>query len=99
VPLDSPRGSCTNHCPITDDSRSNCDFPSLDEQHLQAYIYTCMRRLAFFISPELDAGLKALKAQHGTPEAETIRRALTAYLTEKGVLHATPKGGAKTKKR
>ena len=45
-----------------------------------------MRRLAFFISEELEAGLKALKEQHGTPEAETIRRALTAYLTEKGVL-------------
>jgi hypothetical protein len=75
------------------------DFPSLDERYLQAYINAYMRRLAFFISPELDAGLKALKAQHGTPEAETIRRALTAYLTEKGVLHATPKGGTKTKKR
>jgi hypothetical protein len=45
-----------------------------------------MRRLAFFISDDLYAGLKALKAEHGTPEAETIRRALTAYLTEKGVL-------------
>jgi len=45
-----------------------------------------MRRLAFFISEDLDAGLKALKEQHGTPEAETIRRALAAYLAEKGVL-------------
>ena len=76
-----------------------CEFPSLDDETLQAYIDACMRRLAFFISPELDAGLKALKAQHGTPEAETIRRALTAYLTEKGVLQATPKGGTKAKKR
>ena len=58
-----------------------------------------MRRLAFFISPELDAGLKALKTQHGTPEAETIRRALMAYLTEKGVMNPTPKGAPKTKKR
>ena len=84
--------------PIHDQS-IRCDFPSLDAQCRQAYIDTYMRRLAFFISPELDAGLKALKAQHGTPEAETIRRALTAYLTEKGVLQPTPKGGAKTKKR
>lgn len=45
-----------------------------------------MRRLSFFISEPLDAGLKALKREHGTPEAETIRRALTAYLKEKGVL-------------
>jgi hypothetical protein len=45
-----------------------------------------MRRLAFWIPQHLDEGLKALKAEHGTPEAETIRRALTAYLTEKGVL-------------
>lgn len=48
-----------------------------------------MRRLAFFISEDLDAGLKALKEQHGTPEAETIRRALAAYLAEKGVLPET----------
>lgn len=55
-----------------------------------------MRRLAFFISEDLDAGLKALKEQHGTPEAETIRRALAAYLAEKGVL---PQGGSKTPRR
>jgi hypothetical protein len=47
-----------------------------------------MRRLSFFISEDLDAGLKALKNQHGTPEAETIRRALATYLAEKGVLPA-----------
>lgn len=58
-----------------------------------------MRRLSFFISPELDAGLKAMKAQHGTPEAETIRRALTAYLTEKGVLKAGTTKTRKTKAR
>ncbi len=45
-----------------------------------------MRRLSFFISEDLDAGLKALKDEHGTPEAETIRRALAAYLADKGVL-------------
>jgi hypothetical protein len=52
-----------------------------------------------FIPDELEAGLKALKAEYGTPEAESIRRAVTAYLIEKGVLKATPKGGTKTKKR
>jgi hypothetical protein len=58
-----------------------------------------MRRLSFFIAPDLDAGLKALKAEHGTPEAESIRRALAAYLKEKGVLEVQPKGGRSQKKR
>ena len=59
-----------------------------------------MRRLAFFISEDLDAGLKALKEQHGTPEAETIRRALAAYLAEKGVLpQGRPKTTLKQRKR
>jgi metal-responsive CopG/Arc/MetJ family transcriptional regulator len=44
-----------------------------------------MRRVAVFIPEELLAGLKALKAEHGTPEAESIRRAIAAYLAEKGV--------------
>lgn len=58
-----------------------------------------MRRLSFFISDDLDAGLKALKLQHGTPEAETIRRALAAYLAAKGVLKpASSKGGGKKKR-
>jgi hypothetical protein len=45
-----------------------------------------MRRVSLFISEELLAGLKALKVEHGTPEAESIRRALAMYLAEKGVL-------------
>ncbi len=31
------------------------------------------------------AGLDVLKAEHGTPHAENIRRAIAAYLAEKGV--------------
>lgn len=58
-----------------------------------------MRRLAFFISDDLDAGLKALKHEHGTPEAETIRRALAAYLAEKGVLKQKPEKARKRSKR
>ena len=60
-----------------------------------------MRRLAFFISEDLDAGLKALKQEHGTPEAVTIRRALAAYLAEKGVLQTGGKAKAvkRTRKR
>ena len=43
-------------------------------------------------------GLKALKDEHGTPEAESIRRAIAAYLAEKGV-KPTQKGGRRPKKR
>jgi hypothetical protein len=50
------------------------------------YTRTMSRRLNLFIPEHLDSGLKALKEQQGTPEAETIRRALTAYLKDKGVL-------------
>lgn len=39
----------------------------------------------FLISEELDQGLKALKERDGTPESETIRRALADYLERKGV--------------
>jgi hypothetical protein len=53
-----------------------------------------MRRLSFFISEELDVGLKVLKAEHGTPEAESIRRALTEYLGARGVLGTRPKKSA-----
>jgi len=44
-----------------------------------------MRRVAVFIPEELLSGLKVLKADHGTPEAESIRRAIAVYLAEKGV--------------
>jgi hypothetical protein len=57
-----------------------------------------MRRIAVFIPEDLLAGLKALKAEHGTPEAESIRRAIAAYLAEKGVKLA-PKGRRRQTKR
>lgn len=44
-----------------------------------------MRRVSLFIAEDLLAGLDALKAEHGTPHAESIRRAIAAYLVEKGV--------------
>ena len=48
----------------------------------------------------VEAGIKALKEQHGTPDAETIRRALAVYLTEKGVLKAAAtKTGQKRRAR
>jgi hypothetical protein len=43
------------------------------------------KRYSFFIDPELEAGLKELKAKHGTPEAEAIRRAIAEYLVRKGI--------------
>jgi hypothetical protein len=46
------------------------------------------RRYTFYITDELDAALKALKERDGIPEAETLRRALTAYLAEQGILEA-----------
>lgn len=59
-----------------------------------------MRRVSLFISDDLVAGLKALKVEHGTPEAESIRRALAIYLAEKGVLkQATGKTRAPKSKR
>ena len=33
-----------------------------------------------------DGVLEGLKAEHGVPESESIRRAIAAYLAEKGVL-------------
>jgi hypothetical protein len=58
-----------------------------------------MHRISLFVSKELEAGLKALKAEHGTPEAESIRRAIAMYLTEKGLWKAPLKGGRIPKKR
>ena len=55
-----------------------------------------MRRVAVFIPEDLLSGLKALKAEHGTPEAESIRRAIAAYLAEKRVKRLPP---PKTRKR
>ena len=43
------------------------------------------RRVSFFLDEELGEGLKALKERHGTPEAESIRRAIAEYLDRHGV--------------
>jgi hypothetical protein len=55
-----------------------------------------MRRVSLFLSDDLIAGLDALKTEHGTPHAESIRRAIAAYLAEKGV---QVKGVSKTRDR
>jgi hypothetical protein len=46
------------------------------------------KRYTFFITEELDRALKALKARDGMPEAEALRRGLTAFLVQKGILTA-----------
>jgi hypothetical protein len=43
-------------------------------------------KYTFFITPDLNNALKTLKQRDGIAEAEAIRRALAAYLGEKGVL-------------
>jgi hypothetical protein len=53
-----------------------------------------MRRVSLFISEELLAGLDVLKDEYGTPHAESIRRAIAAYLAEKAV---QVKGSSKTR--
>jgi hypothetical protein len=59
-------------------------------------------RAQFLLDPELSAGLKALKRRDGTPEGESVRRALTAYLGKQGVLKTEGKrsaSGPATRKR
>jgi hypothetical protein len=57
-----------------------------------------MTRVSLFIPRDQLEGLEALKEAHGTPVAESIRRAIAAYLGEKGVKVAQ-KGAAGAKKR
>lgn len=58
-----------------------------------------MRRLNFYIPRHLDEGLQALKEREGVLPAETIRRALSAYLRDKGVLRAVREKGDRKRKR
>ena len=44
------------------------------------------RRFNFILSPEQDVALKALHLRDGISPSEATRRALTAFLTRKGVL-------------
>ncbi len=45
----------------------------------------------FYIDVDLAEGLKVLKERTGAPEAESIRRALAAYLRKKGVIKSERK--------
>jgi hypothetical protein len=63
------------------------------------HIMMPMRRVSHFIPDDLLAAMKRLKAEHGTPEAETIRRALSAYLAGKGALRPTKAGGQSRRRK
>ena len=54
------------------------------------HTFTHMRRVSLFVDDHLLAGLDALKAEYGTPQAENIRRAIATYLAEKGVRTKAP---------
>jgi metal-responsive CopG/Arc/MetJ family transcriptional regulator len=58
-----------------------------------------MLRVSLFLPDDLLVGLDRLKAEHGTPCAESIRRAIAAYLVQKGVRKTTQKGGKKTRRQ
>jgi Ribbon-helix-helix protein, copG family len=59
---------------------------------------TPKRLYTFAIDPDLDAGLKALKARDGVNESETIRRALRQWLENKRIIRKTarPAQGKRT---
>jgi hypothetical protein len=64
----------------------------------QAYIYAQMKtRTSFYIGEDLQRGLEALKERDGMPAAEAIRRAIGAFLEEKGIKVA-PAAGSKPRK-
>lgn len=52
------------------------------------------KKYTFYISDELDVALKQLKERDGIAEAEAIRRALSGFLREKGVLDSAPREAA-----
>jgi hypothetical protein len=53
---------------------------------------------SFWIDAALAEGLKAIKARDGVPESEQIRRAIEAWLVDKGVQRKRA-GGQKRGKR
>ena len=55
-----------------------------------------MRRVTFYIAPDLSAGLKTIKERDGVPESEQIRRGIRLWLETKGI---TPKEGGLKKKQ
>ena len=52
-----------------------------------------LRRVSFFLPSSLQSGLETLKDRDGVPIAESIRRAISVYLKEKGVRPPTQTKG------
>ena len=48
---------------------------------------------------ELKEGLEAVKVRDGIPQSEQIRRAITAWLQEKGVLGTVTGAGSRAKSK
>jgi len=57
------------------------------------------KQTAFRIDPEILEGLQAVKQRDGVPLSEQVRRALTAWLTGKGVNVKADRKRAATRKR
>jgi Arc/MetJ-type ribon-helix-helix transcriptional regulator len=55
------------------------------------------RRYTFYISSDLDEGLKALRERDGISESEAIRRAIGEFLERRGI--KTERKRAATRKR
>jgi hypothetical protein len=56
-------------------------------------------RFNFFIDPDQRAALAAIKARDGIPESEQIRRAIAAWVAERGADTKTARKRAGTRKR
>ena len=56
-------------------------------------------RTSFYIGEDLQRGLETLKERDGMPAAEAIRRAIAAFLSEKGIEVAPAKAKAPSKAR
>lgn len=72
---------------------------NVDSQHPTTYIHrmTDGRRLySFWIDPDLLAGLKAVQERDGVLPSEQIRRAIAAWLVQKGI---APQPRARKSKR
>ena len=54
-----------------------------------------MHRVSLFLHEAQEAGLESLRERDGVPAAESIRRAIDAYLKQKGVSAQPKKGKAK----
>ena len=53
-----------------------------------------MRRVSLFLPEHLLKGLDHLRTEFGTPQAESIRRAVAEYLRAKGVKLPKPRPSA-----